>query len=44
MRAYPEISELDLNPVIVHERDYTIADARFLLNPNTLPFEGEEGG
>ncbi|WP_461583940.1 acetate--CoA ligase family protein [Tepidiphilus sp. HLB4] len=44
VRAYPEISELDLNPVIVHERDYTIADARFLLNPNMLPLEGEEGG
>jgi acetyltransferase len=44
VRAYPEISELDLNPVIMHERGYAIADARFLLNPNLLPLEGEGQG
>ena len=29
--AYPEIAELDLNPVIVHGKGYTIADARVIL-------------
>jgi acetyltransferase len=31
IEAYPEIEEMDLNPVIVHEAGLTIADARILL-------------
>ena len=31
IEAYPEISTMDLNPVIVHERGLTVVDARILL-------------
>ena len=31
MMAYPEIEEMDLNPVIVHEKGLSIVDARILL-------------
>jgi acetyl coenzyme A synthetase (ADP forming)-like protein len=31
IEAYPEIQELDLNPVIVHEKGLKIADARVIL-------------
>jgi len=31
IEAYPEIQELDLNPVIVHENGLKIADARVIL-------------
>jgi acetyltransferase len=31
IEAYPEIQELDLNPVIVHENELKIADARVIL-------------
>jgi acetyltransferase len=33
MEAYPEIIEMDLNPVIVHEKGLSIVDVRILLNP-----------
>ena len=33
IEAYPEIQEMDLNPVIVHEKGITIVDARILLKP-----------
>jgi len=33
MEAYPEIQEMDLNPVIVHEKGVSIVDVRILLNP-----------
>ncbi|MGE5278645.1 MAG: acetate--CoA ligase family protein [Acidobacteriota bacterium] len=32
---HPEIEEMDLNPVIVHEKGLTIVDARVLLTPAT---------
>lgn len=31
IEAYPEIEELDLNPVLVHEKGLSIADARVIL-------------
>ncbi len=31
IESYPEIEEMDLNPVIVHEHGITIADARIIL-------------
>jgi acetyltransferase len=31
--AYPEIHEMDLNPVIVHEEGLSIVDARIILKP-----------
>ena len=31
--AYPEIEELDLNPVLVYDRGLSIADARIILRP-----------
>jgi acetate---CoA ligase (ADP-forming) len=31
IEAYPEIREMDLNPVIVHEKGLSIADARIIL-------------
>jgi acetyltransferase len=34
IEAYPAIREMDLNPVIAHERGLTIADARILLHRN----------
>jgi acetyltransferase len=33
MEAYPEINEMDLNPVIVHEHGISIVDVRILLDP-----------
>ena len=32
MEAYPEILEMDLNPVIVHQQGLSIVDVRILLN------------
>ncbi len=32
IESYPEIREMDLNPVIVHERGLSIVDARIILN------------
>ncbi len=29
--AYPDIEEMDLNPVIVHEKGISIVDARVIL-------------
>jgi len=34
IESYPEIEELDLNPVIVHEHGLKIADARIILKKN----------
>jgi acetyltransferase len=31
VEAYPEIEEMDLNPVIVHEKGISIVDARVIL-------------
>jgi len=31
IEAYPEIQEMDLNPVIVHEKGLDVVDARILL-------------
>jgi acetyltransferase len=31
IEAYPEIEEMDLNPVIVHEKGLSIVDARIIL-------------
>ena len=38
IEAYPQIQEMDLNPVIVHHDGLSIVDARILLQPN-----GENG-
>jgi acetyltransferase len=32
MEAYPDIQEMDLNPVILHQEGYSIVDARIILN------------
>ena len=32
---HPEIDEMDLNPVIVHEKGLTIVDTRIVLSPRT---------
>ncbi len=34
VEAYPEILEMDLNPVIVHEKGLSVVDARILLQSN----------
>ena len=34
IEAYPEIQEMDLNPVIIHEYGLNIADARVILKHN----------
>ena len=31
VEAYPDIEEMDLNPVIVHEKGLSIVDARVIL-------------
>jgi acetyltransferase len=33
IESYPEIREMDLNPVIVHEKGVSIVDARIILGP-----------
>ena len=33
VESYPDIREMDLNPVIVHERGASIVDARIILHP-----------
>ena len=35
IEAYPQIQEMDLNPVIAHEKGVTIVDARIILKKNT---------
>jgi len=35
VEAYPEIEEMDLNPVIVHEKGISIVDARVILKQKT---------
>ena len=34
IESYPDIHEMDLNPVIVHEKGLSIVDARIILKPN----------
>ena len=34
VEAYPEIQEMDLNPVIAHERGISVVDARIILSEN----------
>jgi acetyltransferase len=34
VEAYPDIEEMDLNPVIVHEKGLSIVDARIILKPD----------
>ncbi len=34
--AYPQISELDLNPVIAYPDGYAVVDARIIINPSVL--------
>ncbi|HID72823.1 TPA: acyl-CoA synthetase, partial [Candidatus Micrarchaeota archaeon] len=43
IESYPEIQEMDLNPVIVHEKGISIVDARILLKPPGADF-GPHGG
>ena len=38
IEAYPQIQEMDLNPVIVHESGLTIVDVRIILKK-----EGKKG-
>jgi acetyltransferase len=33
IEAYPQIQEMDLNPVIIHHEGLSIVDARILLKP-----------
>lgn len=40
IESYPGICEMDLNPVIVHNKGLTIADARIILHPKT----GDDAG
>ena len=35
IEAYPQIQEMDLNPVIIHHEGLSIVDARILLNPRS---------
>jgi acetyltransferase len=46
VEAYPEILEMDLNPVIVHEKGLSIVDARVILKSEAGIGKGEkiEGG
>ena len=34
IESYPEIQEMDLNPVIVYEKGVNIVDARIILKEN----------
>ncbi len=34
--AYPQLSELDLNPVLVYEDGYAVVDARIIINPTVF--------
>ena len=36
VESYPDILEMDLNPVIVHEKGLSIADARVILKPKKM--------
>lgn len=35
IEAYPDIAEMDLNPVIVYEKGLSVVDARIILKPET---------
>jgi acetyltransferase len=34
VESYPEILEMDLNPVIVHQKGISVVDARVILKPD----------
>ncbi|MFP4347055.1 MAG: acetate--CoA ligase family protein [Desulfococcaceae bacterium] len=36
IESYPDIQEMDLNPVIVHERGVSLVDARIILKPPSV--------
>jgi len=44
VEAYPDIEEMDLNPVIVHERGLSIVDARVILKSDDGGRMTEDGG
>jgi acetyltransferase len=33
IESYPQVQEMDLNPVVVHEKGVSIVDARIILKP-----------
>ncbi|WP_372682157.1 acetate--CoA ligase family protein, partial [Desulfosarcina sp.] len=41
IEAYPQIQEMDLNPVVIHHEGLSIVDARILLKPTS---EEEKAG
>ena len=41
IEAYPQIQEMDLNPVIIHHEGLSVVDARILLKPRS---EGKKEG
>jgi acetyltransferase len=41
VEAYPQIDELDLNPIIAYERGYAIVDARIIVN-RSLVTQGDD--
>ncbi len=43
IEAYPQIVEMDLNPVIAHEKGVSIVDARILLRPEPADGHGQPG-
>ena len=43
IEAYPQIVEMDLNPVIAHEKGVSIVDARILLRPEPAGGHGQPG-
>jgi acetyltransferase len=40
--AYPDIEEMDLNPVIVHEKGLSVVDARIILKPEDSGLSAED--
>ena len=44
VEAYPDIMEMDLNPVIVYENGVNIVDARIILKDNFDPEEALPNG
>ena len=41
VEAYPQIDELDLNPIIAYENGYAIVDARVIVN-RSLVTQGDD--
>lgn len=44
VEAYPDIEEMDLNPVVVHQNGLSIADARIILKPEKPSSQGQITG